>query len=273
MNIGIIGANGFIGSHLCAAHLREGNSVIAICNKNSQSVPQGCTIVSFEDAGKISFDRLFVAIGSHAASHEEFIQQDHFLQEVIATLKISRIIFISSIAVYGNHSTKINIDSCYSNPSLYGQAKLAQEFLIKSCKDYVIIRPTYIYGIGMGKNSLLPTWVQHALSTSKIRVYGDGARKQDYLHVDDLANLCVIAGKTSGNHTVIAATGNSCSNKILAEKIAQQIPGTAVEYSGEDRSASFEFDVSKTIDLYQWHPLTSFETGLKKFIQHANTDL
>lgn len=273
MNIGIIGANGFIGSNLCAAHLREGNAVFAICNTNSQSVPQGCTIVSFENAGKIFFDQLFVAIGSHAASHEEFIKQHVFLQQVIATLKFGRIIFISSIAVYGNHSTPINIDSCYCSPSLYGQAKLAQEFLIKSCADYVVIRPTYIYGIGMGKNSLLPVWVQHAFTSSKITVYGNGARRQDYLHVNDLVDLCIIAGKKGGNHTVIAATGRSCSNKILAEKIALQIPGTAIEYFGEDTSASFEFEVTATIDLYQWHAITNFETGLKNYTQHANTHL
>jgi UDP-glucose 4-epimerase len=273
MNIGIIGANGFIGSHLCAAHLREGNAVVAICNTNSQSVPQGCTIVSFENAGEIFFDQLFIAIGSHAASHEEFIKQHVFLQQVIATLKFGRIIFISSIAVYGNHSTPINIDSCYCNPSLYGQAKLAQEFLIKSSTNYVIIRPTYIYGIGMGKNSLLPIWVQHALTNSKIMVYGNGARRQDYLHVDDLVRLCVIAGKKDGNHTVIAATGKSYSNKILAETIALQLPGTAVEYCGEDSSASFEFDVTATIDRYQWHATTNFETGLKNYIQHANSGL
>ena len=70
-----------------------------------------------------------------------------------------------------------------------------------------------------------------------------------------------------------AATGKSYSNKILAETIAQQIPGTAIEYFGEDSSASFEFDVTATIDRYQWHATTNFETGLKNYIQHANSGL
>lgn len=273
MNIGIIGANGFVGAKLCSAQLHAGNSVFAICNNNIDLVPHACVIVALEEAEKIYFDQLFITIGSHASSHTEFIKQNSFLIKVISSLNFSRIIFISSIAVYGNHTSTIHIDSCYSNPSLYGNAKLAQEFIIKSCNDYVIIRPTYIYGVGMRDNSLLPAWIKSAIAKSTITVFGDGERKQDYLHVNDLVNLCILAGNKGGNCTVIAATGTSYNNKIIAEKIAELIPGTSILHLGEDVSPSFLFDISQTIELFKWHSISNFENELNNYIQHENFDI
>lgn len=273
MNVGVVGANGFIGSNLCKVNLELGNRVFAICNKKTENVPLSCTVTSIESANKLFFDQLFISIGGHASSHSEFIIQYEFLYKIIQSLKFKRIIFISSIAVYGDHLTPISVNSCYRNPALYGLAKLAQEFLIRSCEDYIIIRPTYVYGIGMRDNSLIPIWIKKALREKKITIFGNGKRMQDYLHIDDLMSLSVSAANQGGNNTVIAASGVSYSNTILAEKISKFTRGIEIKYSGEDVSSSFEFDVTYSFDLYGWKSKVDIDLGIMNYIKHEISNL
>ena len=67
----------------------------------------------------------------------------------------------------------------------------------------------------MKENSLIPMWKKSAKNSDGITVYGDGNRQNDYIHIDDLIELCVL--KTSShNNTTIAASGTSFSNLDLA---------------------------------------------------------
>ena len=273
MIVGIIGANGFLGRNLCQKYLQTGVNVYGIYNEKFKDIPEGCTLFSLKKLPADYIDILYIAIGNYSLDHPEFINQTNIIQALTSQLNFGRIIFISSVAVYGKHSTTIKVDSCYNNPNLYGQSKLTQEFFIRSFKNFAIIRPTYIYGNGMNKNSLLPIWLENAYNKKHLIIFGDGQRQQDYIYIDDLINLCFKVAEDNHNSTVLAASGKSTSNYELAEMICNLFPSTFIEFQGEDSAPSFEFDISDTIKNYKWSSNVSIDTGLQKMISHEGSNL
>lgn len=255
MNIGIVGANGFVGRNLCSNFLHKNANVFAYYNANYSLIPNGCNIISLKSDLDQKLDCLIIAIGGHSSDHEEFVRQFDVIFMLLRKMTFKKLIFISSVAVYGQHDKTIFIDSCFNNPNLYGRSKLAQEFIISSVQDYLIIRPTYLYGDGMEKNSLIPIWIDDALNKKEILIYGNGERKQDYLHIDDLCRLCWQAILSNvKNRTLLVASGVSISNFDLATNIIDRVPNSELRFLGVDKSSSFVFDISLTKSLYDWRP-------------------
>lgn len=267
MDIGILGANGFVGRSLCLKYLKENNIVFAIYHKSTSLIPKQCVLVNVETAHEYNFDCLIVTIGGHSSTYNEYLEQNLFLSRITKEFNFQRIIFISSIEVYGKHRNTISLKSCFNNPNTYGFSKISQEFLIKSLPNYIIIRSTYLYGDDMNKNSLLPLWIAKAASDKEIIVYGDGKRLQDYLHVDDLVNLCWLCTiDDKKNVTLIAASGRSVSNYEIASEICKNIPNSVVKFSGEDSTESSQYDISETQKDYNWESKTAVENWIRDFV-------
>ncbi len=273
MRVGILGANGFLGRNLCEKYLKNGTHVCAYYHQNKDLIPKGCEILPYQQIFNSALDCLIISIGGHDSSHNEFLDQYQLLYSLIKNGRFKKIILFSSVEVYGNHTMPIQVDTCFNAPKIYGLSKLAQEFLVKSCDSFSIIRPTYIYGIGMKRNSLIPIWVENAIRRGELYVYGDGQRVQDYLHIDDLCDLCIEVSNKDINDIIIAASGSSTSNHQVAEYIKNTILGSSIKYIGTDGSPSFKFDISKTVDTYSWLPKVTLELGLKNYIDHENSNL
>lgn len=275
MNIGVIGANGFLGSNIAARFVTDGHNVFSFYNRGYENIPSGSKRVSIADINSVdvNFDILFIAIGSHASTHLQFIEQLGLVKKLLEELRYNRVVYISSVAVYGEQDEMINVATCYRNMSLYGLSKLATEFVVSAAPSYAIIRPTYIYGNGMNNNSLIPKWVSSAKENSQIVVFGNGQRMQDYLHIKDAVDLCSKAALSSENLTVIGATGRSISNRQLALLIQSYCDKVEIVTQPAVNAASFWFDVSHTKAQLGWSPKVEFEDGLKQYVAHAPVHL
>jgi UDP-glucose 4-epimerase len=254
MKIGIVGANGFVGSHIVNFLLSTENQVYAIYRGDSKRIDNNAIKVHINDIDKINYDCLIIAIGNHSSSHQEFLDQYNLIQFIINSCSFDRVIFISSSEVFGRHEEIIIPNSSFNNPTNYGLSKISQEFLVKVVKKSTIIRPTYLYGNGMNDNSLLPIWINKSKIEKQIKVFGDGSRAQDYLHIHDLCTLIseVISSDKTG--VVLAASGISITNLQLAEMIANHFTGTTISLFGKDTMLSSKFDISLTIENYDWLP-------------------
>ena len=96
--------------------------------------------------------------------------------------------------------------------------------------------------------------------------YFDVVHFDEFLYVDDLANLCVfLMNNYSGNETVNAGTGKEISIKELTELVAKvigyegKILWDTTKPNGTPRKL---LDVSKTANM-GWHYLTELEDGIK----------
>lgn len=274
MKVGILGANGFIGSSLCKKFVKLDQEVFAFYNCNKKNISKGCQAFSIDNLPDVTLDYLFISIGGHGLKHQDYISQYIYLEKILNKIKFINIIFISSVEVYGRNSNSINSKSYYDLPSIYGQSKLSQEFLIRSFENFLIIRPTYIYGLGMNQNSLIPIWSKVAREKNEIVVFGNGKRKQDYLFIDDLIDLCVLATTNKIiNETIIAATGKSISNSKLAHEIAQNIPNTIINFKGVDNAHSSQFNIDETKQLYGWIPKISIKEGISNYLKNESFNI
>lgn len=264
MKVAVFGANGFLGSSLAHRLLSEGNFVDAFYNARTELIPKGCRLVKSTDAKNLNsnYDVIYVAVGNYSGTHQEFVAQLYQLYSTISQLKYGRLIFVSSVAVYGSHTGIIDRKSSFNDPGLYGMYKISSEFMYSSLPHCSIVRFTYLYGPGMNQNSLIPFWINSAIKDRVINVFGQGEREQDYLYIDDAIELLIALPTIKVTDPLIGASGKSVSNATLAKMIADFIPGTEVKFIKDDKSASFRFNIEETEMLLGWRAKVDLRTGL-----------
>jgi UDP-glucose 4-epimerase len=206
----ITGANGFIGSNLCQFLFSKNYDVLACLKKQSTSFPKNCKIyeVTLPD---IQLEKIlseekpeFLVHCAGGSSVEKSIKDPHndFIQNVVVTKSLldavkkhsihTKIIFLSSAAVYGNPITMPIDEGTPTNPiSPYGRNKLSAELL---CQEYydnhripvTILRIFSAYGPNLKKQILWDIY-QKTLTDTTISLFGTGEETRDFIYIDDIA--------------------------------------------------------------------------------------
>jgi nucleoside-diphosphate-sugar epimerase len=114
---------------------------------------------------------------------------------------VGKVVHTSSSAVFGVPERNPVLPSTVPSPAeAYGHAKLAAEWAclhaVQDGLDVSIIRPRTILGHGrLGIFGILFEWVADG---ADIFVLGDGSNRYQFVHADDLADACVLAGTHDG---------------------------------------------------------------------------
>ncbi len=273
----VVGGSGFLGRTISTNLLSKGYSTWATYHNSPNNIPTGCHPVPFSSIEGLTkgFDVVYIAVGNHALPDKQLLRLNVDLPQLIMNqFPDSRIVYISSVAIYGNTRNIISEDSPTINPTFYGQTKLEGENVTKAHTSYAIVRPTYLYGVSMPTNSFLPAIIKRAVESREVTLFGKGRRLQDYLHINDVAKLCVKAGEHNSNDVFLAATGLSLSNLEVAEKVKVTIPSLEIKFSGIDSAPSFRFDSSITQSKLNWAPEESFDKILTEMVKtHAPINL
>lgn len=167
MKILVIGSAGFIGQFLVQKLLDEKHDVVGLdVNKHPSVLENRCECITGD---LLSHDHLKKAakgvdiIISLAAKHHDFgVSREEFfkvnvdgtqmLLDVATELGIKKIIFYSTVAVYGTRKQPSTENMEPKPDSNYGESKLAGEKrMYKWCNEHnsrsvIIIRPTVIFG-------------------------------------------------------------------------------------------------------------------------------
>jgi nucleoside-diphosphate-sugar epimerase len=115
-----------------------------------------------------------------------------------------KVVFVSSSAVFGVPKSNPVTEETVPEPGeAYGRAKLAGELL---CRDYArrgldvsILRPRTILGHGrLGIFQILFEWIREGCN---VPVLGRGDNIYQFVHADDLAEACILAGQRPGAAT------------------------------------------------------------------------
>jgi nucleoside-diphosphate-sugar epimerase len=167
MKILIIGNTGFVGSFLVERLNAEGHSLVGLDVKPAEGQKQHLCktyigdLLSPQDVRKVAKD--VDTIISLAAKHHDFgVTRTEFfnvnkkgteiLLSCASELGIKKIIFYSTVAVYGTQPTPTDETTTPAPDSDYGESKLAAENLFPDWiradehRSVIIIRPTVVYG-------------------------------------------------------------------------------------------------------------------------------
>ena len=237
----VTGCAGFIGSHLVERLLEEGHRVIGIDNMRTGNQSN---MVSFSSHPEFSFieadvcdpglklklssdiDLIFhlAAISSVTASIEDpiLVNRNNVtgivnVLDVARTLDVSRVVFSSSAAVYGNPEKMPIVEETPVDPlSPYAASKIAGEEYMKAFREAygietTILRYFNVYGPRQAYSEysgVISIFINHAIRGEPITVEGDGEQTRSFVYVADVAKGTVLAGKTpKANGEVINMSG------------------------------------------------------------------
>lgn len=194
--------------------------------------------------------------------------------------------FLGSSCIYPRMAPQPMPESCLLTSSLektneaYALAKISG---LKYCEylnrqygtDYISVMPTNLYGPNDNyhpeHSHVLPALIRRfheakVTGVKSVTCWGDGSPLREFLHVDDLANLCVfLMNNYSGNETVNAGTGKELTIKELAELVAKvigyvgEINWDTTRPNGTPRKL---LDVSKAASL-GWTYRIELEDGIR----------
>jgi nucleoside-diphosphate-sugar epimerase len=210
----VTGGNGYFGSLLVGHLLAAGESVrvLDIDPTGTQPADVEMVVADIRDAAAVrdAVDRVDVVF--HNVAQVPLARDRHLLRSVnvdgTTTLlaacrdaKVAKVVHTSSSAVFGVPESNPVLPTTVPRPQeAYGAAKLAAEWAclhaVAGGLDVSIVRPRTILGHGrLGIFGILFDWIADGASPF---VLGDGSNRYQFVHADDLAALCLAAGRAAG---------------------------------------------------------------------------
>jgi UDP-glucose 4-epimerase len=200
------------------------------------------------------------------------------LLDLMVAKKIFKIVFISSGGtVYGEPLyTPIDIHHPLKPICSYGVVKVAMENYLSMYSHLYGIKATILrvanpYGPGqsaMKGQGVIADFMHKIKNDTPIEVWGDGSSVRDYIYIDDLISICVMAGKTEimGTFNVGSGIGNSVKEIISSIESITGLKAN-VNYLKARRFdvKSVVLDISETKKLFSWQINYDLFEGIKKY--------
>jgi len=239
----VTGATGFVGRALVEKLLAGDWSVTALVRATSvvpSSWGNGVALVYGDvrdrsacekgAAGASCVFHLAAAVHDVAGGDDPRRQQSTTLEgtrtvlDAVATAGVPSLVFVSSLAVYGESGVvRSELDDCRPSTE-YGRAKLAAEQLVLSTSPshlhWTILRPAMIYGIGApGNLSFMTRLIRAHMLPALPRHMG----RRSLVHVADVARAALLAAGDvrSSRATFIVTDGQPMSLREIQDEIRE----------------------------------------------------
>lgn len=210
----VTGAAGLIGSHFSTYLLEKGHDVICIDNLFGGyrdfvdkrildsgkfyeiDLLDGDSLKKVFEEHKPEYVYHFAAYAAEGLS--PFIRNFNYTNNVICSANvinncieygIKKVIFTSSMAVYGHGKVPFREDQYPEPADPYGIAKYAVEMDLKQAHDqfglkYAIVRPHNVIGVNQNiwdkYRNVIGIWIRQTLVNEPIQIYGDGMQKRAF---------------------------------------------------------------------------------------------
>jgi len=292
MTIVVAGATGLAGSAIVRAFENAGKEVVGINRSVVDLFDLQATKKFLKDVAPsmvIDAAARVGGIGANNAFPVEFLTDNIRIQsnlmDAAHEAKVGRFIFLGSSCIYPRDCAQpIKEEYLMTGPlettnSAYAIAKIAGIELINSYRkeyghQWISLMPTNLYGpndnFELQGSHVLPAFIRRFVEATEKNaptetLWGTGAPKREFLHVDDLANAVLIASEKydSSIHLNIGS-GEDLSIKELAELVAD-IAGykgkIMWDSSKPDGTPRKVLDVTKAKSL-GWAPAISLGDGI-----------
>jgi GDP-L-fucose synthase len=292
----VAGATGLAGSAIVRAYQAAGAEVIPISRKVVDLLDRDATfkfIKSKNPSLIIDAAAKVGGIGANSAFPVEFLADNlriqNNLMEAAHAADVEKFIFLGSSCIYPRDCAQpIKEEYLLTGPleetnSAYAVAKIAGIELIKSFRkeyghQWISLMPTNLYGpkdnFELQGSHVLPAFIRRFVEAAEKgasveTLWGSGAPKREFLHVDDLAAAVVHLGESynSAQHLNIG-TGEDLTIKELAQLVAELAGFTgeiAWDSTKPDGTPRKVLDVSKAKAL-GWSPKISLRDGIASTI-------
>ncbi len=249
MKVIVSGASGYIGTHFLRSLIEDGLKPGAITRASNSTIP-------YVDSSKVEVysaditrplnitlrDKYDVFVHFAAANDIDSANPETALIATTLGTKycldfckrngIKKFIYFSTFQVLGLSDGFINEDTVPEPKNDYGITHLFAEEYVKMYRltsniEYIIIRPTNIYGAPLGKNidrwTLVPNcFCKEAYEEGKIQLNSSGKQKRNFLNLKDIIDVTNILLKKFGefkNSVINLSSENNYTILEIAELV------------------------------------------------------
>lgn len=311
MKILVAGGAGFIGSHLCASLLQNGNEVICIDNLITGDL---LNIKDLKNDSKFHFYKWDIVsplnikdkidqIYNLASPASPVDYQNYPLETLLVNstgclnlLKLalnnkSRFLFASTSEIYGDPKVHPQVESYWGNVNSYGprscydEAKrfaesLMYTFINKYGVDGRIVRIFNTYGPKMQKDDgrIISNFICQAIENKPLTVYGDGTQTRSFCYVSDMVDgLSLLMGKEGIKGEVINL-GNPEEHSVAEiAKIIKKMTSSKSDIINLplpiDDPVKRCPDIKKAQTTLSFHPEVSLKDGLQRTIDYFRSKI
>jgi UDP-glucose 4-epimerase len=295
MKIAVTGGSGFIGSHVVDRLLDAGHQVTVVDTR-----PPHRRDVVYRDADVLDLAGLVRATnGCDAVFHLAAVSNvNDALADPVGTFelnvtgtgrvceaarrnRVGRVLLASTVWVYTSAPgdgplTEDAPLALAGSGHVYTASKVAAELVVTSFAElygvpYTILRYGIPFGPRMREELVIPRFVTSARNGTRITIQGDGLQYRNYIYVEDLAGAHVLALGDAGVNEVFNLEGPApVSIRDVAETARALVnPHTPIEYVAARPGdyAGREISADKARRLLGWEPSTSFEEGMKRYLE------
>jgi len=193
--------------------------------------------------------------------------------------KVERFVYISSSMVYGDFEDQVLEDDPCAPQGQYGIMKLAGEWLVKDYArktgmEYVIIRPSAVYGPLDVEDRVVAKFMLAAMRGHTLKVNG-ASETLDFTYVDDAADGIVAAATRimARNNTYNITKSHSVTLQEAAEMIVEIVGSGSIEVRDKDADfpsrGALNIDRSRTI--LGFDPRVDVHEGFQKYYEWLST--
>lgn len=192
---------------------------------------------------------------------------------------VKKLVFASSSSVYGNCTAeKFSEDLKVTEPiSPYAATKSScEQFIYTYSKLYginaVCLRFFTVYGPKQRPDLAIRKFIELIEQEKPIPVYGDGTTMRDYTFIDDIiSGICAAIDYDKTPYEIINLGGGS---PVTLNQMIETIEKVLGKKAIIDRQPTQPGDVNKTVSditkanaLLGYSPKTSFNDGIRKFVE------
>lgn len=301
----VTGGSGLIGSHVIDALVARGDTHAIVVDRRPEQESLAASLasgrVSVEECdlrderrlsalmegvdGVVHLAALLTLESSRAPREalEVNVLASHAMLEAAVRLKVPRLVFGSSVGVYGQPPEGMLVDE--QGPigarSLYGAAKYAIELYLRAFHDmyglsYFALRFGTTYGPRQHRRGFFPRALYDTLEAVDAgrtpRIEGDPEELHDFLYVGDAARAVLLAldsPVTEGAANIVSA--NPVTLRHLVETLLD-VYGAPREVEWAPRSeggvgTSRRFDGGHARSTLSFEPSVPLERGLRAFVE------
>lgn len=197
------------------------------------------------------------------------------LLEAAVLHKVKRFVYISSSMVYGDFETDVTEDAACNPIGQYGimkymGEKLVQDYARKHGFDYVIIRPSAVYGEFDVEDRVVSKFMLTAMRGQTLKVKGAN-EVLDFTYVEDAAMGIVQAALSKNSANKIYNITRSAERQYTLKDAAEL--AIAISGSGsieiQDRDLSFpkrgRLSIERAVKDFDYNPVVNVEEGFKRY--------